>query len=419
MNVMNERYLAAGANAFSEMCVHKKADCHWSNLFFGECAKRAGLSHRIPTGFYVQKDPRFDFAALAGTGHAWSEVWIGNEWVRFDAMPAKEKDDEEDQEQEDQESSEGDYGEQSEPEDQESLTIEEIEELYAELLAEAEKNEAEEAPDKEIFPGVPFSKWKEVERFVKAVNDLSVPRESSIRKRPSTLYEEWRTLFELIYRRREIPETRFRGPVRRSESPTGLLDDPVTAYVDLRSGDDDPSGFKVETMKSVDSIDVTEFEDDLVLDLTESMKQSGAYLDQKKMVLSGCFNLMGLNRRLNLSYNKSRMRSLITVKTHVASFRGKTSHSVHHTRDEEMDEKKLVTLYDALDQTQLGAGNLLAALSTYKATVTSDMKKAIRIGKLRKVCTIVSDGEIADQGSVAREVAELRAMGVIVQGIGF
>lgn len=175
----------------------------------------------------------------------------------------------------------------------------------------------------------------------------------------------------------------------------------------------------METVKSAERVDVTEFEDDLVLDLTESMKQSGAYLDQKKMVLSGSFNLMGLNRRLNLSYNKSRMRSPIAVKTHVASFRGETSHSVHHTRDEEMDEKKLVALYDALDQTRVGAGNLLAALRTYKATVTDGMKKAIRAGKLRKVATIVSDGEIADQGSVAREVAELRVMGIVVQGIGF
>jgi hypothetical protein len=84
-----------------------------------------------------------------------------------------------------------------------------------------------------------------------------------------------------------------------------------------------------------------------------------------------------------------------------------------------MDEKKLVALYDALDQTEIGAGNLLAALRTYKATITPEMQKQIRSGKLRKVCTIVSDGEIANQGEVVWEIAKLRSLGIIVQGIGF
>ncbi|MBT3356694.1 transglutaminase domain-containing protein [bacterium] len=74
MNEMNSLYAESGANIMQTICSHGIADCHWSNIFAGELIKRLGVAQRIPAGFYVQKDPRFDFAALAGTGHAWSEV---------------------------------------------------------------------------------------------------------------------------------------------------------------------------------------------------------------------------------------------------------------------------------------------------------------------------------------------------------
>ena len=168
-----------------------------------------------------------------------------------------------------------------------------------------------------------------------------------------------------------------------------------------------------------ETTEITEFEDDIILDLTSSMKNSGAYLEQKKMVLSSSYNLMGLNRRLNLTYNRQNMREPLTVKTHIASFKGTSTVQTHHRREEDMNEKRLCELYDALDDTETGIGDLATSLRQYEATLTPEMKQKLKDGKLKKVLTIVSDGEIGNQSDVVSRIATLRSEGVIVQGIGF
>ncbi len=166
-------------------------------------------------------------------------------------------------------------------------------------------------------------------------------------------------------------------------------------------------------------MEISEFEDDVIADLTASMKSSGAYLEQKKMVLTSSFNTMGLNRRLNLSYNRNKIRSPLTVKTHIASFKGEATTQLHHTREDEMNEKKLCELYDAFDKTETGNGNLHGALSHYKETITPELQRKLKSGKLKKVLTVISDGEIGNHAEAVGLVQELRALGVIVQGIGF
>ena len=415
-NEMNQRYLAAGRSVLSVMCDHGVADCHWADIFSGELIKRLGIAVAHPGEFYIQKDPRFEFAALAGIGHVWGEFWNGKEWLRFDATPPKESDEESEKNEEPKENAEGDYGDQSDVKEEEELTIEEIEELFKDLLnAENEEKKPSEPP--KMFEGVPFAKWHEVERFIKEVNATPISKSMSITKRESTLYQEWRALFDLIYKKRELPESTFKGPLRRSEGD--ILDDPVDAYIDKKAGEDDEFGYKKEAHKTREVVEITEFEDDVVADLTASMKSSGAYLEQKKMVLTSSFNTMGLNRRLNLSYNRNKMRSSLTVKTHIASFKGETTTQLHHTREDEMNEKKLCELYDAFDNTETGSGNLYGALNHYKATITPELQRKLKSGKLKKVLTIISDGEIGNQAEVVELVQDLRALGVIVQGIGF
>ena len=439
MNEMNEKYLAAGNGILSAICNHGITDCYWSNIFAGEMMKHLGIPHRIPIGFYIEKDPRFDFAALAGTGHAWSEVWMEDAWIRLDATPPKQNDEESEEENEEMENNEGDYrdpdeqepqeeneemennegdyGDPDEQEPQEELSLEEIEELFAELLELQEDEPENEDEDPEVFEGVLHSKWRTVENYIVRVNSLPVDRSSSISGKPSTLYQEWRDLFDLIYKRREIPQTQFRGPVRQSEGSE--LDDPVDAYIDVKTGEDDPMGYKVAHKKTRESVEVTEFEDDAILDLTGSMKQSGAYEDQKKMILANAYNIMGINRRLNLSYNKNKMREPLQVRSHIASFKGSSTKQLHHAREEEMNEQKLCHLYDALDNTETGMGNLVGSLQTYRQSISPELQTKLKTGQLKKVLTIISDGEIHNQSEVVTLVGELRQMGIIVQGIGF
>ncbi len=414
---MNDIYLGAEGSLLEAMSSHKVADCYWSNIFHGQMLAYLGIHHRVIAGHYISKDPRFDFAAIAGIGHAWGEVWNGEEWIRTDATPAKEKE-EDDENKDDDEPQDGDFGEAAPPEGQEELSPDEVRARFAEMLEQVTGSDETPSPAKlfEEQTGVSLEKWRTVEAFVKAVNDTPVPSESSIKSRPSTLKEEWDSLFEIIYKRREIPIEAYRGPVRQSEGDE--LDDPVDAAIDLLAGEPDPMGYKMHAVKTREEVFVTEFEDDAILDLTGSMSGQPAE-EQKKMILSGLYNLMMLNRRLGLDKYRKKMKDPINLRSHVLSFKGETLVSALQSPEQEIDEKALAFLYDELGKTQTGGGNLVGALKAYEAALGEATDQKIRNGKCVKVLTIVSDGAVKDQPEALNIITRLRARGIVVQGIGF
>lgn len=414
---MNQAYLASGDGALMSICQKQVTDCYWSNIFFGQLLARLGIDSRLIAGHYVQKDPRFDFAAIAGIGHAWSEVWDGQSWQRLDATPPKESE-EEDEQQEEMEEQDGDFGEDAEPEEQEELSLDEIKDLFAELLKEQGEPSAEEKVDQlfEQRVGVSREKWKQVESFIRAVNETPVPASSSIKRCDSTIQEEWEALFELIYKRREIPVESFRGPVRQSEGQH--LEDPVDATIDLMSGESDPMGFKLEARKKREEVHVTSFEDDSILDLTGSMSGLPAQ-EQKKMVLTGLYNLMNLSRRLNLDKYKNKMEDSIVLRSRLLSFKGDTQVFETLGSEDAIDEKALCRLYDELERTRTGVGNLAGALKAYELGLTPEVLDKIKHGQLIKVLTIVSDGAVANQSEATTIIQSVRDKGIVVQGIGF
>jgi hypothetical protein len=415
---------ASTTDHFRALCEGGVADCYWSNLFAGALAQTLGIHHRLVAGRFVTKDPRFDFAALSGTGHAWGEWWNGQEWVRMEATPAKEKDDR--QEEEEGESQEGDFGEAQAPEEeaQEELELEEIQGMYKDLLQQAGR--IDQAPTPEVLfkekEGISFQEWQKVERFIEAVNATPVLAEHSIDGRASTLGEQWRKLFDLLFKRRKVPRPAYRGPVRASEGDE--LYDPTMAVIDVLSGEEDPMGFKLPSLKTREHIDILAFEDDAIMDLTTSMTSAGVsgalpVEEQKKMILAGLYNLMKLNDRLHLDANRRAMCHPLTLRSHLQAFKGKETVELLHNPSKALDKKALARLFQALDQTQTGAGDLLGALQNYEASLKPETLQKIKDKKLLKVLTIVSDGEVANQAECVQIVAQLREKGIVVQGIGF
>lgn len=415
---MNANYLSSGQNSLQAMCEHGIADCYWSNIFAGQLMARLGINHRVIAGHYVTKDPRFEFAAVAGIGHAWSEIWDGTSWQRIDATPAKEEPDEQ-EEPEEQEEQDGDFGEEgTPPEEQEELSIEEIRALFDELINE-ETNATPPHTPEEIFEqktGVSFLKWKEVERYVQEINRTVIPASSSISGKQTTIEQEWERLFDLIYQRREIPIETVKGPVRQSEGEE--LDDPVDAVIDILSGELDPSGYKMTAEQTEEQVFVTSFEDDSILDLTQSMEGTPAQ-EQKKMILSGLYNLMILNRRLNLDSYKKKMHDPVALRSRIYTFKGNAQVTQALDTEEIIDEKALCAVYDELEKLKIGQGNLVGALRAYESKLTETQIKRMRAKKLVKVLTIISDGAIANSSEAVQIIQSLRAKGVIVQGIGF
>lgn len=406
------------------------AHCYWANIFRDELCKRLEIASRIATGPYVaSKDPRFDFAIVEAKGmdkHAWGEVWDEDKsvWTHqgMDATPPREQDDQQDEDREDSEPQDGDFGESMA--EQPEISEQEIQELYEQLQQEAEDSveppTAEQTPEQrareqfEQEKGVQWQDWQRFKQWVERVNQTPVPPEWSITKKPSTFYEEWRQLFKVLYQRRELPYQVFKGPVRQSEGE--FLDDPVTAYIDVRSHDDDPLGYQREHQKIKEQIEVSTFDDDFILDISGSMSgQPGE--EQRKMVLSSLYNIKNLNERLNHSRYKNNMTTPLTVRSHVATF-GNWTETVQKS-DQTIDEKSLLQLESLIREQNQSSKGLAEALREYQGSLDPQVLAEIRAGQRSKVLTIVSDGEVEEQANCTKLIGELRAEGIIVQGIGF
>jgi len=402
------------------------AHCYWANILRDELCKRLGIASRIATGPYVSsKDPRFEFAVVEAPGlpkHAWGEVWdpVKETWTHkgMDATPPKAKDDSQDQDGQSQ-PQEGDFGDSQA--DQPELSQEEIEKLYEELSGQNESSVPQPPSPEELAAkqfeqekGVGWREWHQLETWINGVNRTPVPAEASIRHRPSTIYQEWRDLFDLLYKRREIPHEVYKGPVRQSEGE--FLDDPVTAYIDVRSHDDDPLGYQRSQVKPKERIEVSVFEDDFILDISGSMSGQPAE-EQRRMVLSSEYNIKNLNDRLSHSRYRNHMTTPLSVRSRVAVF-GNWTDVVQESTDM-ITEKGLVALDGAIKAHNQSSQGLAESLKQYRDALDPATVQKIREGGHSKVLTVVSDGDVTDQARCVELIKELRQAGIIVQGIGF
>lgn len=97
-------------------------ECFSANSLFVALCREANIPSRLVVGHMIQSlDKDGKWLLSSNNGHAWSEIWDGQKWVRFDATPTK-KEDGEDSEQNmneqdnwqswDQSGNEGDAGNQ-------------------------------------------------------------------------------------------------------------------------------------------------------------------------------------------------------------------------------------------------------------------------------------------------------------------
>lgn len=414
--IMNTKYSTAHAanNLFSSMCEYGIADCHWSNIFFWELMKRLDISHRIVGGYFIQKDSRFDFAPVWGIGHAWSEIWDGDEWILCDATPPGEHNQEKDwsgeetQEDEDMDRESGDNLL------EEILIEEEVQALYEELLDKMSENIY--TPEDPILPdGVKTSEWQAVERYLQKQLARSVPAEQSISGWPSTIEQELNALFDVIYEERKLPKKVTRWPVRQSVGD--ILTDPVQAHINVVTGQIDPSGWSMDTTREKKIREISRFEDDMILDLTSSMSESGAINHQKSMVMTSLYTLMRINDRLRRAQRE--LRTPLQIRSHVGSFQGDTTTTLYQTSGQDIDRRLLCQLFKSLDSTETGRGDLLASLQQYEQGIIPEQKNALKQWELKKVLTICTDGAVDHQEDIVTIIARLRALWIIVQWIGF
>jgi hypothetical protein len=402
------------------------ADCYWANIFRDELCKRVEVASRIATGPYISsKDPRFKFTIIEAPGvdkHAWGEIWTGQEWTHkgMDATPPKQK---KENDEELVEPLDGDFGESSI--DQPELSLEEIEQAYQDLIKQDEYSsnqpkQPQQTPEQraaeqfEQEKGILYEEWRALEEWINNVNNTHIPAEMSINKKSSTLYQEWRNLLDLLYKKREVPYKAYKGPVRQSEGE--FLSDPVMAYIDIKSRNSDPLGYQRLHEKKKDEVKVAVFDDDFILDTSGSMRGIPSE-EQRKMVMSSLYNIRGLNQRLSHSNNSRAMTTPLSVHSRVAVFGDWTSVTQEST--DTISEKNLIEINEAIQAKNETSAGLHESLVQYQKSLDPKILQQISKGEYTKVLTIVSDGNVKDKSGCTKIITQLRQVGIIVQGIGF
>ncbi len=462
---VGDTYTQAGRGYFTQLEQLKKADCDVANFYALAQLRLLGIPCRMVTGYYVEKDSRFSFAAVAGQKHAWLEYWDSENrmWTPIDATPPAPPEDEDEEKRDgegggdelrdDMLASFQDFSEDQGMEiiEQTGSPFEWTEERLAQLAdlirqgveAGGGLPSIQEAERDAIFSkqeGVDYKRWEEVRTYVEIVNAIEIPATETMRKEgPSTVGKEWEEIYKMILIAYRLPQKGLPRDVRESEG--GYLWDPTIMVTDLLTKSDDPRGNRIESIRTKTERLPILFSNDMLLDLTASMNETdenGVSLKeaQKQFVMTDLYQQFRLNDRLRqreseLSFKPPYMTSQIF------SIHGDKSYREQTVGAERMSIKKLVEMYTTLDTVTQGAGKLVSALEKYLEYLQSDpaLMQRIRAGEVVKTMTIVSDGNLwcsqcgkescsyqHDVRVIAKTqelVAKIRSYGVHVNALGF
>lgn len=78
---------STGDNYIQNIDASEPLECYSSNQLFISMMRKKGIPARLVVGHRVQNARQGKAVIDQTTGHAWSEIWDGQKWVRFDATP--------------------------------------------------------------------------------------------------------------------------------------------------------------------------------------------------------------------------------------------------------------------------------------------------------------------------------------------
>lgn len=84
---------STGENYLQNIDISEYLECYSANTKFIAMMRKAGIPARLVTGHRVEGSKNKKSAITQNTGHAWSEIWDGKAWRRFDATPGAKPED--------------------------------------------------------------------------------------------------------------------------------------------------------------------------------------------------------------------------------------------------------------------------------------------------------------------------------------
>lgn len=291
---------------FERIWNKKKADCYVANTLAAAALTQAGFISRFVSGYFVKEKGASDEAILhAGNGHSWLEVYdtVGRRWVRLDATPKGDPNLDE-QTQERDLSGEGDFGEdESELMSAQELekTIKELKEQEAQGQGGGERSRSTREQDR--FAELAECTPAQAQEFMRALERVREIKDEHGIPIVEKLIDEWKKIMQEYL----VQSSDYRGPVRMDEGDR--LEDPVSAKIDIASGEYNPTGF--EKGVSVEKIEA-EFGGINIyfsFDLSGSMAQPDGASGRSKADVQRDIGLMFVDSLMQCAFLSRKMES--------------------------------------------------------------------------------------------------------------
>lgn len=420
----NAIYKQNPSQYFQSMWQNKKADCDVANTFAAEVLRQAGIPVRMVAGHYVKSPTQAGTALLhGGTGHAWLEVYDVQKqaWIRMDATPKGDPNMDEEEQEEDlnpDQNHEGDYGEQ----EAEIMSDEELQELIEKLEQEERQREELNKTPEMRFAEEANCTPEEARLVMEKIRKLRTLTDA----KGNNVLQQAQKVWGEVVRKNQKERTIYAGPVTMREG-TDLVD-PVSAWIDMKTGIDNPTGFeKPEKRIEIEST-FGGFEVYIGADRSGSMNDidpvSGLRKSEAQRDAVFLFVDSVMSNAIQAKRYEKKLKNPMPVRICVVGFGSKTEIILPLT--DTWGPKEQIQLYRALDQNAGGttpdhvALALLAQqIEQSKITEESTKQKAkSKAWKMNRFVSMFADGGSDDASKVRQQLTDMRDEGIDVFGFG-
>lgn len=417
---LNQYYKQNPQDVFQRIWQKKEANCYWANMLGARALAEVDNNWGYISGYSVrEKDDQGNAVLHSGNGHAWLEVWdeASQRAIRLDATPAGDPNvDQEQQEKElDGETGEGDYGEQDELAS-ESDVQKQIKDLKKK---EGGSSKKKERPGydlmEEQFAELAECTPEQAKEFLKAIERVREIKNDNGEAISDLMKEEWRKIIE----ERKVESLDYRGPVRMDEG--SRLEDPVSARIDVRSKELNPTGFERDEIVEKTENDFGGLDIYFSFDLSGSMSQPDGTSGRIKADVQRDVGLLFADSLMQLSYmtrQHGEQSDLLPIKIMVTLASDTGDVKLHLT--DKWGPKEQWAFYSAL--TQLARGGTPTHKTLEKIEIDFDQeladlrKKNIPQAKLPIQYTAeVSDGAPDDFSETESMHQKLKAKGMSIR----
>ena len=417
---INYYYKQKPKEFFERIWQRKEANCYWANILAVRALAEIDDQWGYISGFSVRnKDDQGNAVLHSGNGHAWVEIWDVQsfKWIKLDATPAGDPNvNQEQQEQElDGETGEGDYGQEDEIASQKDVE-KQIRDLKKEEIAGADKkpksgDELAEQQFSELAECTPA----QAKEFFRALDRVRKIKDEQGRPITKLLTNEWRKIIE----DRKVETRDYRGPVRMDEGTR--LEDPVSARIDIRSREFNPTGFEKDEIVEKYQSDFGGLNIYFSFDLSGSMVLPDGASGRNKADIQRDVGLLFVDSLMQMAYmtrQSGQESDLLPIKIMVTLASDTGDVKLHLT--DTWGPKEQWAFYSAL--TQLADGGTpthvtLRLIETDFDKELADLKKR-NISKEKmpiQYTAEISDGDPTDFSATEAMHQTLKAKGMVVR----